>query len=111
MFTGLSAEEMSNWMPLVEDAVLCVRNMLKDDVDEDANCALLSSAAAYYAYYKWCVINTDSQAKSFRAGDVAFSEQSRNTSVESALVLWQNSLKEISHLTKDSNFFFRGVKI
>jgi hypothetical protein len=111
MLTDISIEELSLWMPLIEDSASYVESLLKSDVDLEQYSGILASAASAYAYYKWCLITNNSDTKSFKAGDLSVSENIDKSSANEAYKLWQNSIEEISFLTDDKNFFFEGVSV
>ena len=111
ILAGIGEDELADWQMLIEDAICYVGSLLKDNVDIDTNLALLSSAAAAYAYYKWSIVTTDENTKSFTAGDLSISSGKSSDTENSAYKLWKNSLSEIRHLTEDSGFFFEGVRV
>ena len=97
-------------MPLIEDSAAYVGSLLKQGADTRDNSALICAAAAAYAYYKWSIVSSERNITAFSAGDMRISAGSSDTE-KSAYRLWINSLSEISPLTEDGGFFFKGVRV
>jgi hypothetical protein len=111
MLTDISPEELEKWMPLIEDSEVYVKSLLRDSVNIDSYSRELSSAVGAYAYYKWSLITSKGEAKSFKAGDVSITETTGSSQSDEALKVWKNALDEIAFLTKDRGFYFRGVSV
>lgn len=110
LLSGVDGDELEELMPLIEDSVAYVGSLLKKNVDTRENSTLLCAAAAAYACYKWSLVNAGRNITSFAAGDMRVTADSSDTE-NSAYRLWINSLSEISPLTEDGGFFFKGVRV
>lgn len=111
LLANIDESELSKYIPLIRSSISYVKSILKENIDIKENSALLSSACSTYAYYKWSLFCSENNMSYFKAGDVTISKNNQNKVTENAYLLWKESLREISHLTNSSDFYFKGVSV
>ncbi|MEE0930155.1 MAG: hypothetical protein UIM53_04075 [Acutalibacteraceae bacterium] len=103
----LSEEQAENYKWLCCNAVEELEEMLVKDVDISRCSGRLSAAASAMAFYKYIIIEENSNVNSFKAGDITVNYSDRGEFAKNYL---QQCMKSIAPYIKDSNFVFRGVK-
>lgn len=103
----LSEEKAENYKWLCCNAVEELEEMLVKNVDVSGCGGRLSAAASAMAFYKYIVIEENSNVNSFKAGDITVNYSDKKEFAKDYL---QQCMKSIAPYIKDSNFSFRGVK-
>ncbi|MBQ6569724.1 MAG: hypothetical protein IJL87_05665 [Clostridia bacterium] len=112
LLTGLECTEAAKWLPLCRTAMEEINERLADGADKESNGILLNSCASAGAFLKYAIVTSShSESNSFSAGDVKISKNSSSKLVESAKLLYSESLKCISDLFRDNGFFFKEMSV
>ncbi len=107
--SGLSKEESSQYINIINLAIDYVLQNLKPGVDFDKNRNLLSMLVAAIAYHKYVLIKESlNNNSSVKLGDISVSSNS-NTNVKIAYNLKKEFTSLASHLLLSPNFIFRGI--
>lgn len=109
MLSGMDAKSANDYLALCSACAKNVENGLKSGIDK--NDERLIFAAATAAYYQFCLIkasDTNGTPDRITVGDVTQS-RSYESICKNAKALYEQALADISDLTENSNFFFRGV--
>lgn len=103
----LSEEKAENYKWLCYNAVEELEEMLVKNVAVSRCGGRLSTAASAIAFYKYTVIEENSNVNSFKAGDITVNYSDKKEFAKNYL---QQCMKSIAPYIKDNNFVFRGVK-
>ena len=110
LLTGLSHTEAVKWLPLCRIAMEEIDERLLENTDREKYSILLDNCASSGAFLKYAVIVSSGQnSESFSAGDIKISKNSSGEILNSARLLYSESLKSIITLCKDTGFLFKEM--
>lgn len=108
LVSGLSMQEASRYLPIIEDCRLLFEERMKSELTESEK-RRAAHACAVYAYYKISRILQSEEISSFKVGDVQFESLSQ---CDNAEALWREERERIRDLIDlDNGFAFRSVRI
>lgn len=105
--THLNEEQAEAYRWLCCNAVEELEEMLVKNVDVSGCGGRLSAAASAMAFYRYSVIEENSNVNIFKAGNITVNYSDRKKFAKEYL---QQCMKGIAPYIKDSNFVFRGVR-
>ena len=109
LISGIPESEISEYIPLCEDASEEISENLKSNADISAYERKLNVAAATLAFYKYTLCRASgSNAESFAAGELRI-KNNLQSNVTMAYRLWLEAKKAISPILEDTDFFFEKV--
>ena len=108
LISGLSPQEISDWIFLCADACDYIESVLVDRENKDkADERRLINAAAVYAFYRYCLYAYE-DLDSFKAGDVEVTR--REDMLGRAEKMWQREKESLRGIINtDSGFLFRRM--
>lgn len=111
LISGLTMEEVSPFIPILEDAKKDIESKVLDGVDKTAESRRLNAAAAAFGFYKYVLYKASgSGMESFSAGDISI-RHSDSQAVDMARRVWNEAKCAACDILKDDDFLFERIRI
>lgn len=111
LLSGLEGDELSKWTSVCREAMEQVRDMVCISETEltDSHKLRLAYAAGALAFYKYCSFTSLNEPESFQAGEVRV--KANPLRIQRAKALFEEELRGLSGVVRDSGFYFGRVKV
>lgn len=105
---GIDEESAGEHSLIIDLSIFEVQSMCGDRCELPENAERLCSAAAAFAYYKYCLL-CSSHDGGFKAGDLTVSAADSAELIKSARALRDDAIAMIYDIVGDSRFYFGQV--
>ena len=110
LISGLTLEEVSPFIPILEEAKQEIESKVLEEVDKNAESRRLNAAAAAFGFYKYVLYKVSgSGMESFTAGDISI-RQNNSHIINMAKCIWDEARREASDILKDDDFLFEEIR-
>lgn len=105
---GIDEEGAAEHSLLIDLSIFEVQSMCGDNAELPENAERLCSAAAAFAYYKYCLLGSSHEG-GFKAGDLTVSVTDSSELIKAARALRDDALAMIYDMVGDGSFYFGQV--
>ncbi len=107
--SGISAENVSGFRFLCENALMYVQSRLKPDADVTGGGSRINYAAAALAYYRYILLNvTGGDIGEIKVGDIS-TKSSSAKELEAADKFCRDAFEDIAEFLENNEFIFTSV--
>ena len=104
LITGFTEEEISKWLPVIEDSMAYVESLVTKKSLTDSDLLRLDNAAAVYSYYRYVTYSVGEES-SFSAGEISVTLNKDR--LAEAKNMWKTELETIRDLISSGSVFRR----